>query len=209
MLATTLLGILVGGRSSRMGGVPKGLLSSPRQTSQGRNLVESLAFEFRAVLPSAGVVIVGGVETDAYGLLGFERLADDPPGLGPMGGVRSLLQEGKRRHSRIALVGCDLPYIDALLFEKLLTYAPQALAIAPRNGTRWEPLFCRVDPVIGLPALDTVLAAGKTSLQAWLDAANCTALPLSDAQWRQLADWDSPADISAGPADSRSLVKEP
>ena len=78
--ARLIIGIFVGGRGSRMGGVAKGLLKAP---SSEATLVERLRMELESALPDAEVVLVGAAE--AYADLGLDAISDEPAGLGPIG----------------------------------------------------------------------------------------------------------------------------
>lgn len=191
-----LLGILVGGASSRMGGFPKGLLRAPEREGRGPSatLVETLAQEFQRV-PGAGEVVLIG-DNAAYASLGFSMLSDAPRDIGPLGGVRSLLLEGQRRDQVTALVACDMPYLTSALFQELLTQEPGASALAWRDGTRWEPMFSRLQPGAVLPALDAAVQAEQFSLQTLLDAVGCCALSLLPRQQVLLRDWDTPEDVA-------------
>jgi len=189
--APALLGILVGGRGSRMGGVPKGLLRAP----SGKSIVESLVDEFHAVSPGSPVVLLG--EHEAYMGLSLTQLADTPPGCGPMGGVHALLRVAAKEQRRAVLVGCDMPYLDRQIFAHLLHAQPAALALAPRRDGHWEPLCSRYEPSAALPALAECLAAQRHSLQGWLTAMGTSELSLSAAQLAQFRDWDTPDDINS------------
>src|SRR5262252_6153486 len=82
-----LAGIFVGGRSSRMGGRPKGLLRAP----SGETVVERWSSIFAAL--SVPAVLVG--QNPAYTSLGIEQLEDAPPDIGPLGGLLALLERAK------------------------------------------------------------------------------------------------------------------
>ena len=94
-----LAGIFVGGRSTRMGGRPKGLLRVP----SGETLVERWSSIFAAL--SIPAVLVG--QNPAYARLGMEQLEDAAPNIGPLGGLLALLERAK---SGFAIaVACDSP----------------------------------------------------------------------------------------------------
>ena len=78
------LGLFVGGRSSRMGR-PKG-----RLRFRGRTLLEHAAQRAHEV--GLQPVLVGDASPYADLLAGVPRLADDPSGVGPLGGLRALLR---------------------------------------------------------------------------------------------------------------------
>lgn len=174
-----------------MGGVAKGLLPAP---DGGAPLVTRL----RQLAESLGLrcVLVG--QAPAYGGLGLPMLADDPPGIGPLGGLRALL--GAAAGAPVLALACDLPYVSAALLKKL-SVAPELEVNQPpydvraaRRQERWEPLCAWYAPSV-LPALDRALAAGERSFQALLRRLHVHELPLSAAEAAELTDWDAPGDI--------------
>ena len=189
MPSDAVLGILVGGRARRMGGATKGLLS----TAGGRTIVEHAASEFRAACPNSSVWLLGRAQ--AYSHLGLAALADDPPRVGPIGGLRSLLLQAAPLGVPAVLIGCDMPYLSSAVFHELLTAAPLATCVAPRADGLWQPLFSRYAPAQTLKTLDACLAAGSYSFQHLLDALGATPLALSAEHQEQLRDWDRPEDL--------------
>ena len=180
---SAVAGIFVGGRAERMGGLAKGLLEVPT----GGRIVQRL----RDAITAAGLEIVLVGKDDRYASLGLPAIDDDPPGVGPLGGLIALLHHAGNRPA--VAIACDMPFVDAPLLGRLVA-APDAAVIAPRQGTRWEPLFARYDSQRVLPAAKTRASQRQHSLQGLLDAVAARELPLTDAEWRQLRDWDTPAD---------------
>jgi molybdopterin-guanine dinucleotide biosynthesis protein A len=180
-----LAGVFVGGAATRMGGAPKGLLRLPG----GETLVQ----RWRALLEAEGarVVLVGA--GDAYRSLGLEILEDDPPGIGPIGGLVSLLH---RAEGGVGIaVACDMPFVTSALLGRLLAAAP-APVVAPRREGRWEPLFARYDSARVLPLARAHVAGGRRALHDLLYASGAVELPLTVDEAAQLRDWDSPADVT-------------
>src|SRR5262249_43557820 len=109
-----ILGIFAGGRGTRMGGRDKALLSAPDTgetlLARARRLGEELGFE---------CVVVGG---PARGEL--RVLADDPPGIGPLGGLGALLAYAGDRPA-IALA-CDMPFVTEDMLARLASSEPHA-----------------------------------------------------------------------------------
>ena len=182
-----LVGILVGGAGRRMGHVAKGLLAVP---GDGRPIVVRLSGLASQLCCDA--VLVG--EHLAYRGLGLVQIPDDPPGVGPIGGVRALLKHADSLGLPAAIVlACDMPFITVELLGRLLAEAPQAQLLAPRRS-HWE-LLCARWSTRCLPALDAAIAAESHALQAIADAIDATELPmiLSDGA-QSLIDWDLPTD---------------
>lgn len=191
MTAPAVGGIFVGGSSTRMGGRPKGLLVGP----DGATLVERT----RAVLTNAGVadVVLVGAQP-AYAHLGIERIEDEPPSIGPLGGLVAFLRRAYERSARHAIVvACDMPHVSTRLVGRLLA-APPASAVAPRREGRWEPLCARYDAAAILPIAEARVRAGEHALQGLLDCAGAAELPAGEGgedDPRELRDWDTPADV--------------
>lgn len=191
------VGIFVGGESRRMGGFPKGLLKAP----DGRPLVERLIAEAQLALPAAVIRLVG--THPAYRALGVPEVPDDPPGIGPLGGMLGLLRAASaERVESLVMLSCDLPFVKAPLIQRLAAHAPHAPSVAPLDSldgdggeARWQPFFgyYRVDP--SLVAAESLCAAGARSLQELFERLEgAVELPLSAEERAQLRDWDTPED---------------
>jgi molybdenum cofactor guanylyltransferase len=181
-----LAGIFVGGRSTRMDGHPKGLLLAPT----GETLVQRWQTLFAALRIPA--VLVG--RNDRYAGIGLEQLADDPPGIGPLGGLIALLSRAAGRN--VIAVACDMPFVSLALLEKLATFETEAPAAAPRIGETWEPLFARYAASVALGRARERAAMGEHSLQGLLSDLPAEFLPLTEGEMIQLRDWDTPADLT-------------
>jgi molybdopterin-guanine dinucleotide biosynthesis protein A len=184
------IGLFVGGRGSRMGGVAKGNLA----LASGEKLIERLAARCREALPGAPLVLVGAA--DAYAELGLPALADSPPGVGPLGGLRALLHHARDNgHAAALALACDLPYLEAGLIARLASENPGAAFVAAREGELWHTLAARYS-VTALAAVEATLAAGERALQRVVArlGASAQTLVLVPAETRELEDWDTPAD---------------
>jgi len=181
---SAVAGIFVGGRGKRMGGAAKGLLAGP----DGRPIVERM----RDLLRGMGLEVVLVGSDSRYDSLGLRAVDDEPGGIGPLGGLIGLLRHADDRV--VVAIACDMPFIQAPLVEQLLA-APRASAVAPRQGTRWEPLFARYAPESVLTAARARASRGELSLQGLLDAVGTREMVLTEDEWRQLRDWDTPSDV--------------
>jgi molybdopterin-guanine dinucleotide biosynthesis protein A len=188
-----IIGIFVGGRGTRMGGVAKGLLKAPDSEA---TLVERLLEQSRQAEPTAELVLVG--EADAYAAFGLPMLRDSPPGVGPLGGLLALLEYAGGRNADFALaLACDLPHLSSALLRRLASYAPDAVALVTRQAGVRNPLVARYTVATALPAARQALLAGRRSLQAVLDevGTGVITLPLDSAEEQSLSDWDTPDDM--------------
>jgi molybdopterin-guanine dinucleotide biosynthesis protein A len=188
-----LVGLFVGGQGTRMGGVAKGTLRAP---GSELSLVERLIGEIRAAVPGAAIALVGSASE--YGHLGLETIADDPPGIGPIGGLASLLTEAERRGAeRVLALACDLPRLDRALLSRLIAEAPDAAVALVKQGDTRNPLIARYAVGAAQLAVNQALKQGRRSLQAILDRLepDVVALGLSPEELARLADWDTPSDV--------------
>jgi molybdopterin-guanine dinucleotide biosynthesis protein A len=186
---SALAGVFVGGASRRMRGAPKGLLRGP----DGVTLVE----RWRGLLVEIGVDVVLVGQGAAYAGLGIEALADEPAGIGPLGGLVALLQ---RAGDRPALAfACDMPFVSRALVARLLAAPDDAAIVAPRRDGRWEPLCARYDPRRVLPVAVTRAASDDHSLQRLLSDAGAVELPLEPGEDGELTDWDTAEDVARPP----------
>jgi molybdopterin-guanine dinucleotide biosynthesis protein A len=198
-----LFGILVGGQSRRMGGAPKGNLDAG-----GQPLVTRTIELCRSLVPSSThasderVLLVGDGRAYAADV---PRLADAPPGVGPLGGLCALLTAALERRCLALALAVDLPHLDRALLQRLLLEHEAALALAPREGGRWQPLCARYRPAEVLPLVHALLARGETALQSLFHAlgAGAVELALSPAERERLRDWDTPEDVLAHPVPTR------
>ncbi len=176
------VGILVGGRSSRMGRA-KALLEVGQETLLSRTVrvVRQATLE---------PVLLGECADYDDHVPEVPRWPDEPAGMGPMGGLAALL----RRGGTSILVGCDMPALNATDLIRLAAH-PNAPLVAPHRDVSphqgWQPLFARYDET----ALETVrdaLAARRLSLRALFDRLPCERFEMAAAH---LVDWDTPEDV--------------
>src|SRR5689334_11731255 len=184
MSTAALLGVLAGGKSSRMGR-DKAWLPAPGATEA---LLERL-LRLGAVLQLNAVVAGGRAPA------GVVALADDPPGIGPLGGLCALLAHAER--GPVIALACDMPYVDAPLLARLARAPSAAAVLAPRDPAsgKWQPLFARYDAERALPVVRAAIARGEHSLQRVLATLAVEELTLTPAEHARLRDWDEPGDV--------------
>lgn len=188
--APAILAIFVGGASSRMGGAPKGRLAAP---DTGEPLVDKLVRLGREA--ALEPVLVGDASAYADLAPGVPRLADDPPGVGPLGGlVAALVHAGARP---VVAVACDMPFVTADVLRAIALHPSDAAVVAPRLGREapFETLLARYDPSRVLPAARAAIAEGRRSLQALLATLEVFSVEPDEALRQAAIDWDEPADL--------------
>lgn len=121
--------ILAGGKSSRMG-TDKGL-----QMLCGKPLI-SYAIQ---LLSGVCSTIIISSSSDAYKSFGYQVVADEFPGIGPMGGIYSALKQSKTEKNLV--LSCDLPFVSEDLMSYILDKASGFEVAVPWLGNRhYEPL---------------------------------------------------------------------
>lgn len=188
-----VIGIFVGGAGSRMGGVAKGLLSAP---TSSETLLERLRRVCAEALPGAELYLVG--RAAAYTAFGLPMLADDPGGIGPIGGLRALLLQAQSVGAERALaLACDLPFIDDAALRTL--GAPLRLAArVPFVDGCFQPLAAAYAPGPALAAVDRALGRGKRALMSVLQelGSELERVEADAISGAVLRDWDEPADLA-------------
>jgi molybdopterin-guanine dinucleotide biosynthesis protein A len=183
-----------------MGGVAKANLLHEGRTILERTL-DGCAIAWRRLFGanvSPRIYLVG--ESSAYVASGVQRLADEPSGVGPMGGLRAFSSALPPHTSGLVIAG-DLPFLTVELIARLASEAPSAAALAPRElDGRWQPLFARYLPEVVVPLIDAALASGETSLQRLFArlGGRAQTLELSTMERELLRDWDRPSDVITG-----------
>lgn len=186
------IGLFVGGKGTRMGGLPKGLLRTP---DGSQTLLERLRGQCTRVAPDASIYLVG--KTPSYSALDWPELADDPPGIGPLGGLRALLLRALADESQLALAfSCDLPFLDEAAIDALITPFSGLTRVPVAHG-RLQPLAAAYAPKAALAAVDRSLSLGKHALMHVLDllGAELERVDFDDDRARALSDWDTPEDM--------------
>jgi molybdopterin-guanine dinucleotide biosynthesis protein A len=189
---TLLVGVFVGGASRRMGGQPKGWLRAPGSDQEMRGGASIIERTLGLARDLAGEVVLVG-QAAAYERLGARAIADAPGGEGPLAGLVALLAHAGDR--RAIALACDMPYLSRAVLERLVTWAPEAVAVAPREGGGWSALLSRWDAARALDVARALLVEGGRGPSAALDAVGARELPLRDDERATLRDWDTPEDV--------------
>ena len=154
------LAILAGGSSSRMGR-DKALLHL-----QGRPLVE---YVLERLSPMADEVILSTNTPAAFSFLNIATLPDETPGLGPLGGLRTVLEAAQ--YPFVAAAACDMPFASRALFEYELDLLQKtgSDAVLPSTDAGLEPLHAVYRRETCLPVIGSALQNGLYRLTDWLE----------------------------------------
>ena len=97
-----------------------------------------ISYAIQALTGLCDKIIISS-SSKAYEIFGFEVIADEFPGLGPMGGIYSALRQSKTEKNLV--LSCDLPFVSADLLSFILNSANGFEVAVPYEGNRhYEPL---------------------------------------------------------------------
>jgi len=179
--------IFAGGASRRMG------RDKAQLTIEGVPLLERTA---RVALEvPARVLVVGREAPSDWPLLQVGFVPDDTPGLGPLGGLQTVLQ----REAEVLALACDLPRLTAdglrwLLSQRTATPSPHGLVVD--NEGQLEPLFAIYTQAC-LPLINANLAALRRSLHALIAVGDFAFVPAPPEIAAQLINVNTPEDLAA------------
>jgi molybdopterin-guanine dinucleotide biosynthesis protein A len=165
--------IQAGGKSSRMG-QNKALLPF-----QGEPLITRV---YRRLASLVDEVLVTVNQTTGFEFLGLPLITDIYPGKGTLGGLFTGLQAA--RGPLIAVVGCDMPFVNPTLLhaELDLLDRTEADAVIPLSDTGLEPLHAVYRRETCLPAIYKSLMADQLRLVSWLPDVKVQEMPLDEVK---------------------------
>jgi len=155
--------VLAGGRSTRFGR-DKGLWAIGDQT-----LVERVHGRIRNVAQEVVIAVGSEKQRQTYSQIISDCVfaVDESPGMGPLGGLWSGLRRvtGKK----VAVVGCDMPFISAELMSLLYDLSEGYDAVIPRWPIGYiEPLHSVYDVDGCLMATRKALRSGRREIRAMI-----------------------------------------
>ena len=182
--------LIAGGRATRMGGAPKGLLRVGGEPIAARSISLFLRVFGRALI----------VANDAapYAALGAPVFPDLVSGRGAPGGLHAALTAAVTPW--VFAAGCDMPFLDERAIAYLAARREGADAVLVRAGGRLEPLHAFWSRGC-LPILERLLADGEPSLRDLAGAVRARVVEepewrLVDAAGRSLENANTPADAA-------------
>lgn len=167
--------ILAGGQNRRMNGWHKALLPL-----YGRTLLEHLA----AVFSGFDEKLIATDMPELAKLAGFTQIADEIPGLGPLGGLSAALTAC--RSKALVVCACDMPLVTkefASYLAGLMSAYPDARAIVIKDRSG------RVHPLCGLfqksasPVLLTALKQEEYRVMNVLQKLKGMIIPMEDTEF--------------------------
>jgi molybdopterin-guanine dinucleotide biosynthesis protein A len=181
--------VLAGGASVRMG------QDKAVMMWDGQRLVDRAVGCLRLIADD--VVVANGRRTLPD--LDVAQIADQPPGVGPLGGIAAGL--GQAEHDLVCVLAVDLPYADPDMFRALIERWQGEAAVIPTGAGQPQPLHA-VWTAAAAPALGVLIADGVRSVGR--AAAALDALVLDAQTTSELIDHDRwatnvnrPSDVDA------------
>ncbi len=150
--------IQAGGRSTRMGGEPKGLI-----TVGGRRIIERV---IRAVAPAVDDLLVVTNTPDLYAFLGIRMVPDAFPDHGSLGGIYSGLQAASGEAA--FTVACDMPFVSPAFVRLVVARAGEADVVVPRVGGQLQALHALYARAC-LPYVEQRLRAGRLKVSGFFE----------------------------------------
>lgn len=188
--------VIAGGRATRMGGFPKGLLRAAGEPIVARTL--------RIFDTLFGASLIVANDPAPYAALGVPVIGDRIPGKGAPGGVHAALAAAGTPW--VFTVGCDMPFLSEEAVGYLLARRGGARAVVVRHRGRLEPLHAAWSREC-LPLIEAALRAGAPSLQELARAvAPCV---IEEAEWREVDPGARSLENANTPADALRLGLEP
>jgi molybdopterin-guanine dinucleotide biosynthesis protein A len=175
----TITGVIqAGGKGTRMGGAPKGLLALG-----GRTIIERV---LAALAPAVDEVLVVTNSPELYAFLGVPMVGDVFPGRGSLGGIYSGLRAAE---GGALTVACDMPFLTPEVVRLVAGRAGAGDVVIPRVGARLETLHALYAKSC-LPAMEECLRAGHLKITGFLDRVRVVEVPE-----REVARFGDPAHI--------------
>ena len=184
--------ILAGGKSRRMDGNDKGLLSLNNR-AMIEYVIESLSPQVDEVLINANRNL------DDYGRFGHTVITDQIKGhVGPLAGMAAAIQACDSEY--ILSTPCDGPWVPADLVERLFSQLEKegASLSTAHDGERLQPVFALIHRKL-LPSILNYLESGERRLGYWVKQQNPALTDFSD-QPELFFNVNSPAELEAAEA---------
>ena len=153
--------ILAGGKSTRLMGQPKGLLSW-----QGKTFIEHIA---QVIQPFVNQIVVVANQPQ-YTQLGFTTISDLRTDCGPLAGIEAALSHASAKTNYCLIISCDTPLITRTALGYLIKQAEttSARAIIASDGQRCHPLLGLYAKNL-LPNITQYLNQQQFKLQAFIE----------------------------------------
>jgi molybdopterin-guanine dinucleotide biosynthesis protein A len=167
--------IQAGGKSTRMGGEPKALM-----TVGGKRIIERV---MAAVAPAVDDLLLVTNTPDRYAFLGLTMVPDVYPDSGSLGGIYSGLKAATAESA--FTVACDMPFLHPEIVRLVVARAGDGDIVIPRTADQLQTLHA-VYAKACLPHIEARLLAGRFKIVGFFDEVRV--LEIEEAAVRRLAD---------------------
>ena len=179
--------IMAGGKSSRFNS------DKARALIGGRPLISIISEKLETLFVSVTAV---ADKPDKYADLGLTTIGDLTPGLGPLGGLATALDDFTKKKSGtgwIFLISCDFVDFETGWIERLWSEKDKKTKAAAFRGDFWEPLFAFYHTSLFAEAHKRA-ASNDRSMWRFLEKVKCYPASLPQG-WFDVADIDRPEDL--------------
>src|SRR5215470_884597 len=165
--------IQAGGRSTRMGGEPKALMSLG-----GRSIIERVLGVVERVVDE---VLVVTNTPDLYAFLRLPMVPDAYPDGGSLGGIFTGLKAAPG--DAAFTVACDMPFLDPAVARLVVARAGEGDVVIPRVGDVFETLHAVYGKACLAP-MEERLRAGRLKIVGFFDRVRVVEIAASEiAAW--------------------------
>lgn len=183
-----VIGILIGGESSRMGR-PKAII-----TVDDTTLIERTAAVAATV--SKTVLLLGEPPFALpRAVSSLEVIEDLHQGIGPMAGLESLLVA--RPSEACILLACDMPHVTSSVLKRLCdvpTGYDAAVVCTGRDTRHWHPCCAAYGPSVA-PVVRAAVAAGRYGMIKLLGSLRVQPIKLAGDDASCVENWNEPEDL--------------
>ena len=155
------IGILSGGKSSRMEGNDKGLIDFYGKSVLSR--IINLASNF-----SSDIFVVANNNLDKYNQIHpyvYTDILEDFQG--PLSGIYTALSKCKNK--KLIILPCDGPFIKDVYFQVLTEYESGKNIQVVKANDRLQPVYARIDSSL-LNNLENFLQTGERKIDKWYNS---------------------------------------
>jgi molybdopterin-guanine dinucleotide biosynthesis protein A len=151
--------IQAGGKSMRMGGRPKALM-----TLGGRRIIERV---LDAMAPVVDDVLIVTNTPDLYDFLRLPMVGDAYPDHGSLGGIYTGLAAASG--DAAFTLACDMPFVHREVARLVVARAGEGDVVIPRVGGQFETMHA-VYAKACLPHIETCLKAGRLRIVGFFES---------------------------------------
>ena len=158
---TVSIGILSGGKSSRMDGNDKGLIDFYGKSVLSR--IINIASDF-----SSDIFVVANNNLDKYRQIHPNIYTDILTDYqGPLSGIYTALSKCKNK--KLIILPCDGPFIKDIYFKSLTSYESNKNIQVVKTDNRLQPVYARIDSSL-LKNLEKFLQSGERKIDKWYNS---------------------------------------